>query len=310
MKLFTSCTIAIALALSLSQVALATASSPVKAISCPQPPYPKGALALDQEGAVALIFSLFQDGTAREISIAATSGVTELDAAGVAGLQNCKFDTTGLSPTDLLTKRSIRFNFTIPNKISCPRLKYPEASLAASHQGTAKLNVRVEQDGKPVGYEILNSSGHKELDDAAIANAMACTFTRSETLERRWIQRDYSFKPNITKPVTLIGDCAPPEYPQRSQNEFEEGSVTIGLLVSETGQVVNSKILESSGFRRLDRVAEATLSNCKFSPETVDGSPRRGTYVQRFSFALGRKPSSTKCDGDDSFTSTQGYVCN
>ena len=93
MRLLISCLTTLAIALFHPQAAFANTPTAAKAISCPDPQYPKGPEQLGQEGAVVLIFSLFADGSPREISIASTSGVTELDAAGIAALQKCKFDT-------------------------------------------------------------------------------------------------------------------------------------------------------------------------------------------------------------------------
>ena len=76
--------------------------------------------------------------------------------------------------------------------------------------------------------------------------------------------------------------CTPPEYPARSLRENEEGAVVLRFLISEAGQVLESQIQESSGFRRLDRAAEAALSQCLFSPEMVDGKPQRGWATIRY----------------------------
>jgi periplasmic protein TonB len=76
--------------------------------------------------------------------------------------------------------------------------------------------------------------------------------------------------------------CTPPEYPARSLRENEEGAVVLRFLISEAGQVLESQVQESSGFRRLDRAAEAALSQCMFSPEMVDGKPQRGWATIRY----------------------------
>jgi protein TonB len=76
--------------------------------------------------------------------------------------------------------------------------------------------------------------------------------------------------------------CTPPEYPARSLRENEEGAVVLRFLISEAGQVLESQVQESSGFRRLDRAAEAALSQCMFSPEMVDGKPQRGWAIIRY----------------------------
>lgn len=77
--------------------------------------------------------------------------------------------------------------------------------------------------------------------------------------------------------------CKKPEYPRRAQRAEEEGISFIGFLVREDGTVVRSVMLNSSGSPELDRIAEAALSRCVFSPAPKDGNAvehwRRASYV-------------------------------
>jgi protein TonB len=63
------------------------------------------------------------------------------------------------------------------------------------------------------------------------------------------------------------------EYPKASLMNEEEGSVTMSFLVSADGQVVDSKLDKTSGFKNLDKAAMKSLSACKFKPGTKDGAP-------------------------------------
>lgn len=83
------------------------APSSLNQISCPQPAYPKAPLLFNQEGSVVLHFSLLQDGSLRDITVTTSSGVAELDGAGITALQSCKFDTTGLDSLGLMARKNI-----------------------------------------------------------------------------------------------------------------------------------------------------------------------------------------------------------
>jgi protein TonB len=60
-------------------------------------------------------------------------------------------------------------------------------------------------------------------------------------------------------------DCAKPDYPIRWQNEGDSGSVVVAFLVGADGRVVDSKIVQSSGYVRVDRASVRAVERCKFA---------------------------------------------
>ncbi len=82
------------------------------------------------------------------------------------------------------------------------------------------------------------------------------------------------------------GSCEEPDYPAISARAKEEGSVLLEFTVSAEGKVVQSKVLSSSGFPRLDEAAKAAYSKCKFSPATSDGQPVQGSTKVRYNWTL------------------------
>ncbi|QBE62768.1 energy transducer TonB [Pseudoduganella lutea] len=62
------------------------------------------------------------------------------------------------------------------------------------------------------------------------------------------------------------------EYPKASLLNEEQGAVSMAFLVSPAGDVVESKIEKSSGFKNLDKAALKALTACKFTPGKKDGS--------------------------------------
>lgn len=63
------------------------------------------------------------------------------------------------------------------------------------------------------------------------------------------------------------------EYPKASLMNEEQGTVTMSFQVSASGDVLDSKVDKSSGFKNLDKAAIKAISACKFKPGTKDGKP-------------------------------------
>ena len=72
-------------------------------------------------------------------------------------------------------------------------------------------------------------------------------------------------------PATLDAKNCKAEYPKASLLNEEQGDVTMSFLVGADGNVLDSKLEKSSGFKNLDKAALKALSACKFKPGTKDG---------------------------------------
>jgi protein TonB len=78
-----------------------------------------------------------------------------------------------------------------------------------------------------------------------------------------------------------------PEYPPTSRRLGEEGSLIVQVLVDTNGRVTDAKLVQSSGFDRLDQAAlEGVKGNYRFVPGTVDGKPAPMWFTFRFTWKL------------------------
>jgi protein TonB len=78
-----------------------------------------------------------------------------------------------------------------------------------------------------------------------------------------------------------------PEYPPTSRRLGEQGSVVLQVLVDVDGRVLESKLVQSSGFDRLDQAAlDGVKTNYRFAPGTVDGTPAQMWYTFKFTWKL------------------------
>ncbi|MET0267642.1 MAG: energy transducer TonB [Duganella sp.] len=72
-------------------------------------------------------------------------------------------------------------------------------------------------------------------------------------------------------PASVDAKNCKAEYPKASLMNEEQGEVKMAFLVGTDGNVVDSKVEKSSGFKNLDKAAMKALTACKFKPGTKDG---------------------------------------
>jgi periplasmic protein TonB len=84
----------------------------------------------------------------------------------------------------------------------------------------------------------------------------------------------------------LLKGCRLPQYPKRSEEKGEEGTVVLRFLVGTDGRVQSAQLVKSSGFERLDNAARDAFMQCTFSPGTVDGTPQSSWVKQPFTWRL------------------------
>jgi len=92
--------------------------------------------------------------------------------------------------------------------------------------------------------------------------------------------------PAVVAAVVDANACAKPDYPKTSLRNGDTGTVQLALLIGADGKVADSRIERSSGFRDLDRAAQAGLSLCKFKPGTVDGVPQQSWTRMQYVWSL------------------------
>ena len=76
------------------------------------------------------------------------------------------------------------------------------------------------------------------------------------------------------------------QYPPASQNDGEEGTVTLLLAVQTDGSISDIRIARSSGYQRLDAAAVRSLRQAKFQPATCHGKPIAMRVHYSFTFEL------------------------
>ena len=76
------------------------------------------------------------------------------------------------------------------------------------------------------------------------------------------------------------------QYPRVSQEDGDEGIVTLRFIVQPDGSVSDIRIARSSGHPRLDAAAQKAHRNIKLQPATCHGKPIAMQIHQSFTFEL------------------------
>lgn len=84
----------------------------------------------------------------------------------------------------------------------------------------------------------------------------------------------------------LMQGCRMPQYPKRSEDKGEEGTVVFRFLVGNDGKVQSAQLVRSSGFERLDNAAKEAFMQCRFTPGTIDGVAQSSWVKQPFTWRL------------------------
>lgn len=96
-----------------------------------------------------------------------------------------------------------------------------------------------------------------------------------------------------TGPVTLASELSvscpklsPPAYPAISRRMGEEGKLVLRVELDESGRIDDAKVINSSGYERLDTAALAAVKSWHCNPSLRDGQPVRAVALQPFNFVL------------------------
>jgi protein TonB len=87
---------------------------------------------------------------------------------------------------------------------------------------------------------------------------------------------------HAAEPVTSARSarCATPYYPVSWQDDGIQGRVRVAVLVGADGSVQDAKVIESSGYRALDRASLRAGYHCTFAAPKAGDSAAVWTTVQ------------------------------
>ena len=77
-----------------------------------------------------------------------------------------------------------------------------------------------------------------------------------------------------------------PKYPLISRRNKEEGSIIFNIKVDKKGNMTAYKMVQSSGYKRLDKEAEKSIKTAKFQPALKNGEPVSSNFDLKITFTL------------------------
>ncbi|MDP2071155.1 energy transducer TonB [Methylotenera sp.] len=78
----------------------------------------------------------------------------------------------------------------------------------------------------------------------------------------------------------------PPDYPAISRRLGEQGQVKLRVELDEAGRITSARVVESSGYKRLDEAGLAAVKNWRCNAAMRDGKAVRAVALQPFDFIL------------------------
>lgn len=81
-------------------------------------------------------------------------------------------------------------------------------------------------------------------------------------------------------------DLASPTYPALSRRLGEEGKLVLQVEMDATGRIDKAKVIQSSGYSRLDNAALSTVKTWRCRPAMRNGQPVPAIALQPFNFVI------------------------
>jgi protein TonB len=170
---------------------------------------------------------------------------------------------------------------------------YPEDARKREREGVAIVELKIGTDGKVTETRLVQSSGHIDLDNAALEAGMGYRFAPPVSGGRK-------ARTTLAVPfefVTIIPydelDVKPspvnqvkPGYPEEAKIRGLEGQTVVKALLGKDGKVVKTSISQSSGSATLDSAALSAAEQWTFKPGMKEGSAVKTYAIIPFSFTL------------------------
>ena len=75
-------------------------------------------------------------------------------------------------------------------------------------------------------------------------------------------------------------------YPKGALFNEEQGTVTVRITVNETGKVIQTELLNTSGSKSLDKATLEELKSCSVTPGTINGKASTMTTIVKYAWSF------------------------
>ena len=275
--------------------------------------YPSEALAKFEQGTAVVEFVVNADGSVSDPRIGTSTGYASLDAASLDSVKAWRFHpaTRSGEPVAVRTRAVVKWeigDLGPPKRAAHDDLdgvtmkpeEFPPDARAKDESGTTVLMIYLDHTGTVARTEIAQSSGYRDLDDAARA-AVSAWNARPATLGSAPVNTVIPIRviwpgdgnaaaapardPTLRAPLELASELAqegitPPVchasdnqgvYPLYSRRTGEQGRAVASFDVDSGGHVSNIAIAETSGHSHLDHALIHDVEKWRCEPATLNG---------------------------------------
>ena len=128
-----------------------------------------------------------------------------------------------------------------------------------------KLKKMVKADVQPTEKELSKEIPEKPFDESKTPIEPEQTFFKESA--KKVISVPTQRIAREARPLYLINPT--PKYPKIARKRGYQGTVVLEVLVDRNGKVGSLKVLESSGYKILDRAAKSSVKNWLFEPGII-----------------------------------------
>lgn len=167
----------------------------------------------------------------------------------------------------------------------------------AGEQGRMRVKACIDSTGAITEVEILDSSGFERLDQAAMQFVRGYRF-KAGKIDGVAAGGCYGLPvvfmpppgPDPTRPQIQSRPNFLDFYPASARARGEQGRVQVDACFDTKGKVIQTTLLESSGFPALDQAGLRLAKQYRFRPGVVDGAPQAGCVQLPVVFSMPRTP--------------------
>lgn len=259
--------------------------------SCGQPAWPPGAEVRAEKGQVILTYRVDANGKVLETLVSKSTGFPALDEAAAQALRACRFTPPARFGHAEPVWAKIAINWTQAED----KLQNWNRDLALAESGDADAQYRVgigflygtpkRELNVPFGMRILRTAaqqGHSKAQEALAFQLKMGSVAAADTPP---------VAASGTAPAVMQSmPCIHLVWPQESLDNEETGKVRMSFLVGEDGVVKDAKVLQSSGFHRLDQASLDGIRKCMFKPATENGRPVASWLEMKYVWSMEEAP--------------------
>ncbi|MFZ6688224.1 TonB family protein [Undibacterium sp. SXout11W] len=196
----------------------------------------------------------------------ASNSVSAAPAASITS----DFSANTINTADQPKKNDVTFDITQ----ACNVPPYPKPAIPFGLHGDTTLKLMIDKNGKIDAFELLQSSGWKMLDMTAMKAIAGCQVIPPGNWipSERLIRYKWNFGTGYVSPAKLDEASCKPSEKLRIAEDKEPGlGIVVGIYVSSSGKVVESKLQWGSDNEELNNESLRIAKSCEFNPAENSG---------------------------------------